>query len=69
MRPGLPQVSGEDVVRLLRRLRYEVIRQRGSHIRLNKDTTVGRHRITVPAHRTVAKGTLNDIGVNAQVNT
>ncbi len=61
MRPGLPQVSGEDVVRLLRRLGYEVIRQRGSHIRLSKDTTVGRHRITVPAHRTVAKGTLNDI--------
>jgi len=59
--PKLPQVSGDDVVRLLRSLGYEVIRQRGSHIRLKKATPLGEHNITVPAHRVLATGTLNDI--------
>ncbi len=59
--PRLPQISGEDVVRLLRSLGYEVVRQRGSHIRLRRATTIGEHNITVPAHRIVAKGTLSDI--------
>lgn len=57
----LPQVSGERVVRLLESLGYVVIRQRGSQIRLRKETALGEHNMTVPAHRVVAKGTLNDI--------
>jgi len=59
--PKLPQVSGADIVRLLQRLDYHVIRQRGSHIRLRKVTPLGEHNITVSAHRVLAKGTLNDI--------
>jgi len=59
--PRLPQVSGGDVVRLLHSLGYETVRQRGSHIRLRKLTPVGEHNITIPAHKTMAKGTLNDI--------
>ena len=59
--PKLPQVSGDDVIRLLRSLGYKVVRQRGSHIRLRKVTPLGEHNITVPAHRVVAKGTLSDI--------
>ncbi|MBI4295023.1 MAG: type II toxin-antitoxin system HicA family toxin [Chloroflexi bacterium] len=59
--PKLPQVSGDDIVRLLGSLGYEVVRQRGSHIRLQKATQLGEHNITVPAHRIVAKGTLSDM--------
>lgn len=59
--PKLPQVSGEDVVRLLQALGYEVIRQRGSHVRLRKITLLGEHNITVPTHKVLAKGTLSDI--------
>ena len=59
--PKLPQVSGDDIVRLLSSLGYDVIRQRGSHIRLRKSTPLGEHNITVPAHRVIAKGTLADI--------
>jgi predicted RNA binding protein YcfA (HicA-like mRNA interferase family) len=59
--PKLPQVSGLSVVKLLKKLDYEVIHQRGSHIQLRKVTDSGEHRITVPAHKTIAKGTLNDI--------
>ncbi|MFC2060382.1 type II toxin-antitoxin system HicA family toxin [Chloroflexota bacterium] len=53
--PKLPQVSGDDVVRLLMSLGYEVVRQRGSHIRLQTHTLIGEHGITVPAHRILAK--------------
>jgi len=59
--PRLPQVSGRDIVRLLHSLGYETIRQRGSHIRLRKLTVVGEHNLTVPDHKILAKGTLNDI--------
>lgn len=59
--PPLPQVSGTELVRLLERLGYEFIRQRGSHARYRLQTSLGTHNITVPMHRVVAKGTLNDI--------
>jgi len=59
--PKLPQVSGRRLVRLLKRLGYEVVRQRGSHIRLRKQTAAGEHHLTVPLHPVLAKGTLNDI--------
>ena len=57
----LPQVSGRQLVRLLETLGYRVIRQRGSHIRLRNSDAQGEHNITIPDHRTLAIGTLNDI--------
>ncbi|MBI2980287.1 MAG: type II toxin-antitoxin system HicA family toxin [Chloroflexi bacterium] len=59
--PRLPQVSGSDVVKILKALGYEEVRQRGSHIRLKKITILGEHAITIPAHKVIAKGTLSDI--------
>ena len=56
-----PVVSGEKLLKVLVRLGCEVIRQRGSHIRLRKPTAAGDHNITVPMHDELAKGTLNDI--------
>lgn len=58
--PRLPQVSGQAVIRLLSSLGYAVVRQR-SHAQLVLTTAAGPHRITVPMHRSVAKGTLSDI--------
>jgi len=57
----LPVVSGEKLIKLLKRLGYTVVRQRGSHVRLEKRTPLGTHKITVPYHKEIAKGTLNDI--------
>jgi predicted RNA binding protein YcfA (HicA-like mRNA interferase family) len=59
--PRLPQVSGRDLIHLLQSLGYEVLRQKGSHVRLRKATVVGEHNITVPDHKSLAIGTLNDI--------
>jgi len=54
-------VSGEKLVRLLQLLGYELIRQKGSHIRMRKVCGAEVHNITIPLHREIAKGTFNDI--------
>lgn len=55
--PKLPLLSGKDVVRALERLGFEQIRQRGSHIILQR-AGVG---CVVPLHREVKTGTLAGI--------
>lgn len=59
--PKLPQVSGQRLIGVLQSLGYGIVRQRGSHVRLRKMTASGMHNITVPDHKIIAKGTLNDI--------
>ena len=61
MLPKLPVVSGRDLIKFLKKLGYEVVRQRGSHVRLRKETENGIHNITIPYHDEIAKGTLNAI--------
>ena len=57
----LPVVSGNELIRWLQSLGYQAVRQRGSHVRLERRSVSGTHAITVPNHREIAKGTLNDI--------
>jgi len=57
----LPVINGKQLIKILTKLKYEIVRQRGSHVRLKKHTKMGEHKITVPYHKEIAKGTLNDI--------
>jgi len=57
----LPVISGKKLVSFLNSLNYKIVRQRGSHVRLEKLTEAGTHKITIPSHDPIAKGTLNDI--------
>ena len=59
--PGLPVVSGKDLIKVFSRLGYHVVRQRGSHVQLKCITPAGEHTITIPLHSEIAPGTLNDI--------
>ncbi len=59
--PRLPVVSGDRLIKVLLDLGYEVARQKGSHVRLEKKNDLGVHKITVPKHQELAKGTLGDI--------
>jgi predicted RNA binding protein YcfA (HicA-like mRNA interferase family) len=56
----LPRVSGREIVDALRKLGYELDRQRGSHMILRQSSPPHR-RLTVPDHDEVAKGTLRAI--------
>ena len=54
-------ISSDDLIKELRKAYgYDVVRQRGSHIRLTAQRK-GEHSITIPAHDPIAVGTLKGI--------
>ena len=57
----LPSVSGERVVRALKRAGFLELRQRGSHVSLEKHVGEKLFRTVVPMHSSLSKGTLSDI--------
>lgn len=59
--PKLPSVSGERVVKALQRGGFVQLRQKGSHVSLEKRTGDKVWKTVVPMHSEVAKGTLADI--------
>ena len=50
-------INGSDLVRALRMLGYQSVRQDGSHIRLTTAVN-GTHYVTIPNHRPLKTGTL-----------
>ncbi len=61
MSPKLPVISGENLIRVLRKFGYEIARQKGSHVRLRNDAEPKRLPVTVPLHKELARGTLKSI--------
>jgi predicted RNA binding protein YcfA (HicA-like mRNA interferase family) len=57
----VPSLDYHTVVRALRRAGWVVVRQRGSHIRLQKTTAEETLKIIVPAHRPIKRSTLSHI--------
>ncbi|MAG47567.1 hypothetical protein CL617_03100 [archaeon] len=57
----LPQISGLELIKILRKKGFVVVRQKGSHIRLEKNTEKEIIKITVPNHKILKKGTLHQI--------
>ena len=53
-------VSGPRLVAALRRLGYEVVRRRGSHVRVTTQRN-GEHHEVVPMHRPIKVKTLSSI--------
>ena len=56
--PGLPYA---EIVKALQRDGWTVVRQRGSHIRMQKHIGDELLKITIPAHRPVKRSTLAHI--------
>ena len=61
MNPKLPTVSARQLIRVLQHVGYEIVRQRGSHIRLRDETDPNHLPLTVPNHQTVKPGLLHQI--------
>ena len=55
--PKLPVLSGEEVIRILERVGFEVHYQKGSHVIL-KQTGPPHTRLPVPMHKTIKRGLL-----------
>jgi predicted RNA binding protein YcfA (HicA-like mRNA interferase family) len=57
----LPSIGYEKVIRALQRDGWVVVRQKGSHIRLQKHLRDETLKLTVPAHRPIKRSTLAHI--------
>jgi len=57
----IPSVSYQEVIHALQRDGWVVVRQKGSHIRLQKHTPTETLKLTVPAHRPIKRSTLSHI--------
>lgn len=68
MSPKVPNVSYDRIIRALQRDGWVVVRQRGSHIRLQKRTGDEVLKITVPAHKPVKRSTLSHILKQARMD-
>jgi predicted RNA binding protein YcfA (HicA-like mRNA interferase family) len=67
MSPKLPVISGAQLIRAIRKFGYEVVRQKGSHVRLRHSSDSRRTPITIPLHDEIASGTLRRILRDSQV--
>jgi len=59
MSESLPVVSGRALIRVLEKAGWQVVRQRGSHVRLKHPER--RIPLVVPLHRELKRGTLDGI--------
>ena len=50
----LPVFSGRDLIQLLQKNGFRVIKQKGSHVSMRKNN----HKTVIPLHNELAKGTL-----------
>ena len=61
MSPKLPVLAGKVLIRILEKLGYVQVRQKGSHVRLRHPSDPKRRPTTIPLHSEVAFGTLRRI--------
>ncbi|MFV9504018.1 MAG: type II toxin-antitoxin system HicA family toxin [Oscillochloridaceae bacterium umkhey_bin13] len=59
--PPLPVISGRRCVAALTKLGFTIVRQRGSHIIIQRMTPEGRVTLSVPDHTELDRGTLRSI--------
>lgn len=64
----VPSLSYREIITALTKDGWEVVRQRGSHIRLEKELPDETLKITVPAHRPVKRSTLSQILKQARIS-
>jgi predicted RNA binding protein YcfA (HicA-like mRNA interferase family) len=64
----VPELSYREIIRALQKDGWVVVRQRGSHIRLQKHLGERTLKIIVPAHKPVKRSTLSHIIKQAEID-
>jgi predicted RNA binding protein YcfA (HicA-like mRNA interferase family) len=57
----LKPVSGTNVIKALGKVGFQVVGQKGSHVRLKRKTSDNVYIVIVPLHPEIKKGTLKSI--------
>ncbi|MBU3912785.1 MAG: type II toxin-antitoxin system HicA family toxin [Nanoarchaeota archaeon] len=69
MSPQLRKVSGKECVKILcNKFGFQIVRQRGSHVLIKKETSQGKIGTVVPQHKEIKIGTLKAILEQAKVS-
>ncbi len=67
--PQLRKISGKDCLKILcNKFGFEIIRQRGSHVLIKKETPQGKIGTVVPQHKEIKIGTLKAILEQAKIS-
>jgi predicted RNA binding protein YcfA (HicA-like mRNA interferase family) len=65
----LRKISGKECVKILcNKFGFHIIRQRGSHVLIKKETSEGKIGTVVPQHKELKIGTLKAILEQAKIN-
>lgn len=57
----LPRLSGKEVIKILSKIGFMPVRQKGSHVILKKENEFGKKALVVPLHKEIDRGTLLEI--------
>ena len=63
----LPQISGKDVVKVLLKIGFKMVSQKGSHAKLVRKTNDQNQSVIIPMHKVLKKGTLRN-GILKPIN-
>lgn len=63
----LPLVSGRQTIQALTKIGFEIVKQKGSHVKLSRLLNNQRQIVTVPIHKELKKGTLRN-GILKPIN-
>ena len=57
----LPRLSGKELIRIISKIGFKPIRQKGSHVFMRKETTEEKIITVIPRHKEIDRGTLLEI--------
>lgn len=67
--PVLRKISGKECVKILcNKFGFQIVRQRGSHVLIKKQTSEGKIGTVVPQHKEIKIGTLKGILEQAKIS-
>jgi len=64
----LPIVSGEKLIKCFEKIGYQVVRQKGSHVRLHHKFDKSKRPLTIPRHKVIGKGLLRKLLRDAKIS-
>jgi len=65
--PKLPVISGNQAIKCFENIGYQVIRQRGSHVRMRHKSDSSKQPLTIPRHKTLGKGLIRKLLRDAEL--
>lgn len=68
MNPRLPIISGREAIKAFQKIGYEVVRQRGSHVRMRDRANPSHKPLSIPDHKELKPGLLRKLLQDANLD-